>query len=359
MSRKGAGFPVQFGLALALFGVAIVTFIASATTAVAQSEFYKGKTVTVVLGDPPGGGADTYARLFAQALPRFLPGAPTAIVQNMPGASSLLAANYVYKTAPRDGTVIVMPQAAAIFARMFGNQSAAYQPNEFQFIGNLDQATGTCSAWKGSGLTSFEDLLNRPALLAASAPSGVASEYPRAFNALYGTRVHVIHGYVGTSNIVVAMQNGEVQGSCAFMVSALRSAFKNYFDAGQLTPIIQTARRDPTLIGVPHILDFARNDDERQVMRLITDRDIMARSLAVAPGAPQDRVAMLRAAFDAIMKDKAFLDGAARANLPINPSSAGDVEALVKDMTGARPDYIARARGSRIRRGREYRSDVA
>jgi tripartite-type tricarboxylate transporter receptor subunit TctC len=331
----------RLGFVLAVVGAGL-----AASSAAAQTEFYKGKTVTVVLGDPPGGGADTYARLFAQALTRFLPGAPTTIVQNMPGASSLLSANYVYKTAPRDGTVIGMPQAAAIFARMFGNKAAAFEPGEFQWIGNLDQATGTCSAWKGSGLSSFDDLLNKPTLLAASAPSGVASEYPRAFNALYGTRTRVIHGYTGTSNIVVAMQNGEVQGSCAFMVSALRSAFRGYFEAGDLRPIIQTARRDPTLVGVPHILDFARNEDERQVMRLVTDRDVMARTMVVAPGVPADRVALLRAAFDSIVKDREFLDGAARAGLPIEPSSAAEVDALVKGMTGAKPEHIARARAA-------------
>ncbi len=321
-------------------------WLVAAPAALAQSDFYKGKVVSIVLGDPPGGAADTYARLFARELPRFLPGAPTIIVRSMPGASSLLSANYVYKTAPRDGTVIGMPQAAAVFTRLFGNPAALFEPNEFQWIGNLDQATGTCSAWKGSGLTSFADLLNTPTLLAATSPSGLASEYPRAFNAIYGTRARVIHGYPGTSDILVAMQNGEAQGSCAFMVSSLRSAFKTYFESGELKPIIQTARRDPTLAGVPHILDFARDEDERSVMRLVTDRDIMARTLLVAPGVPADRVAALRAAFDAIVKDKEFLDGAARASLPINPSSAAEVDALVKSMTGAKPEHIARARAA-------------
>ncbi len=315
-------------------------------TGLAQEDFYKGKNITLVIGDPPGGGADTYARLFMQHLPRFLPGQPAAIVQNMPGASSVVAANFAYKTAPKDGTLLVMPQAAAVFARMFGNQSAAYEPDEFQWIGNLDQATGTCSAWKGSGLTSFEDLLNKPILLAAVAPSGVASEYPRALNALYGTRIKVIHGYVGTGNIVIAMQNGEIQGSCAFMVSALKSAFRTHYENGNLTPVLQAARRDPELKGVPHILDFARNDEEREVMRLISDRDVMARSIAFPPGVPITRVALMRRAFDSVMKDAAFLEGAAKANLPILPNTGAEIEALVREMIKAPASVLARARAA-------------
>ncbi len=327
-----------------IFGVAFAAFAAGGARA--EDDFYRGKVVTLVIGDPPGGGADTYARLYAQHLPRFLPGAPSVVVQNMPGASSVVAANYAYKTAPKDGTLLVMPQAAAVFARMFGNQAAAYQPDEFQWVGNLDQATGTCSAWKGSGLKSFEDLINKPVLLAAVAPSGVASEYPRALNALYGTRIKVIHGYVGTGNIVIAMQNGEIQGSCAFMVSALKSAFRTHFENGDLTPILQAARRDPELKGVPHILDLARDDGEREVMRLISDRDIMARSIALPPGAPADRVATMRRAFDAIMKDPAFLEGAAKANLPILPNTGAEIEALVKRMMAAPAPVVARARAA-------------
>ena len=323
-------------LALVMFGAA----------AMAQEDFYRGKTITLVIGDPPGGGADTYARLFMQHLPRFVPGAPSTIVQNMPGASSVVAANYAYKTGPKDGTLLLMPQAAAVFARMFGNQAAAYEPNEFQWIGNLDQATGTCSAWKGSGLNSFDDLLTKPVLLAAVAPSGVASEYPRALNALYGTRIKIIHGYVGTGNIVIAMQNGEIQGSCAFMVSALRSAFRTHYESGNLKPILQAARRDPELKGVPHILDLARNEEERKVMQLISDRDIMARSIAFAPGVPADRVAMMRRAFDAVMKDAAFLEGAAKANLPILPNTGAEIEALVKDMMASPANVVARARAA-------------
>ena len=249
--------------------VSLLAFASLAVSASAQEDFYRGKTVSFVIGDPPGGGADHYAKLFTHHLQRFVPGAPNIIVQHMPGASSIVAANHVYRNGPKDGTMMLMPQAAAVFARMFGNQAAVYEPSEFQWIGNLDQATGTCSTWKGSGLNSFDDMLNKTILLAAVAPSGVASEYPRALNALYGTRIKVIHGYVGTGNILIAMQRGEVQGSCAFMVSALKSAFGPYYNSGELKPVLQAARKSPELAGVPHILDLARNDEERAVMRQI------------------------------------------------------------------------------------------
>ena len=140
-------------------------------------------------------------------MPRHIPGNPSVVVQNLPGAGSMTAANTLYNTAPKSGSQLGMFASAVAIEPLLGNASAKYDITRFEWVGNLDQATGTCSTWKGSGLNSFDDMLNKTILLAAVAPSGVASEYPRALNALYGTRIKVIHGYVGTGNIVIAMQN--------------------------------------------------------------------------------------------------------------------------------------------------------
>ena len=222
----------------------------------------------------------------------------------------------------------------------------SYKPNEFTYIGSLDQATGTCSAWRGSGLASFDDLLQNTTLLGAVAPSGVASEYPRSMNALFGMRIRVVHGYEGTGAIRLAMQRGEVQGSCAFMLSSLKSAFRDDYQSGQLVPVVQFARKSEELRGVPHVLDFARSELERQVFNLIYNRDVVARSLVAPPGIAPERTAMLRAAFDAAIKDTALIDTLTKAGLPLNPMSGAVIDSFVQDYMASPPEAVAWARAA-------------
>jgi tripartite-type tricarboxylate transporter receptor subunit TctC len=323
-----------------------VAGLAAATPGHAADEFYKGKVLTIIISDPPGGGADTYARLVAQNIGRFLPGSPAAVVQSMPGASGIVATNYLYRSAPRDGTVVLMPLTTALFAPLFGNSATPYKPDEFSWIGSLDKATDTCSAWKGSGIKSFDDVLKSPVTFGAVGPAGVASEYPRAMNALFGTRIKVIHGYPGTSAIQIAMERGEIQASCAFMVSALKSAFRNAYESGKLFPIMQFARKSEELKGVPYVLDYARTEEDRQVFKLVFTRDIAGRPIVAPPKVPGGRVAELRAAFDGLVKDKAFLAGAAKAGLPIVPMSGKEDEDFVRDMMATPPAAVKRARAA-------------
>ena len=173
-----------------------LAILSPAVDAIAQEDFYKGKTLTIISGEPPA-ARQTSMRARSPPIGRHLPGHPNVIVQAMPGASSIISANYLYQKAPRDGTTLLMPLTSALFASVFGSTGASCKPNEFTWIGSLDRATGTCSAWKGSGLASFEDLLKNTTLLGAVAQSGVASEYPRSMNSRCSTRTRVIHGYEG------------------------------------------------------------------------------------------------------------------------------------------------------------------
>ena len=325
--------------------LALAALLAPAT-APAQEDFYRGKLVTIVVGDPPGGAADAYARLLQANLGKYLPGNPTLIVQTMPGASSIIAANYLHKSAPKDGTVLLMPQAAAIMAPLFGNQAAAYKPADFVWIGNFDQATGTCSVWQGAGVSSFEDLLTHPSMLGAVAPSGVASEYPRSMNALFGTRIRVIHGYEGTGQLVLAIHNGEIQGACAFMLSALKGPFRNDYESKNLFPIIQFARKSEELPGVPHILDFAKTEEDRKLFNLVYNRDTLGRGIVVPLGVPPERVALLRAAFDAALHDPSLHETAERAGLPLNSMSGAEAEAFAKDLANVSPEIVKRAQAA-------------
>jgi tripartite-type tricarboxylate transporter receptor subunit TctC len=329
-------------LLAALAAVALLTAFAAHGQGPAEG-FYKGKVVTVLVGTPPGGGFDAYARLFAAHVARHLPGTPTVIVQNMPGASTITATLHLYGNAPRDGTVMLMNQSTAVFAPLFGNQSTPYKPTDFTWIGNFDQATGTCAVWQGSGITSFEDMLKARTIVGASAPSGVASEYARAMNALFGTQIRVIHGYGSTPGMLLAMQRGEVQGSCGFMLSSLESVYRNEYHDGKLTPVVQFAHKSEDLKGVPHVLDFAKSDEDKAVFNLTFGRDVMGRPLLAPPALPAERTKELRAAFDAVVADPAFREAAERAKLPLVPMSGAEVEAFVRDMMATPPAAVARA----------------
>ena len=308
-----------------------------------DTPFVQGKTFTVVIGYPPGGGYDAYGRLLAAHMGKHLPGKPGTVVQNMPGASSIRAANYIFSKAPADGTVVGLFASSAAFAPVFGNKAAQFKPGAFTWVGNMERATGTCSVWQASGLKTFQDVLEKPVIFGASGPAGFDSEYPRAINALFGTRIRVIHGYNGATSVLLAMQRGEVQGGCGFPIASLKSVRRDDFQSGRLIPIVQFALKSDELKGVPHVGDLARSSDDRKVFNLIFNRDVLGRPVAAPPSLPPARAAMLRAAFDAMIKDGAFLKDAERRHLVIDAEAGASVSAFVNEMTSYTPDIVARA----------------
>jgi tripartite-type tricarboxylate transporter receptor subunit TctC len=305
--------------------------------------FYKGKVVTILVGTPAGGGFDAYGRLYAAHVGAHLPGNPTVIVQNMPGASTITATLHLYANAPRDGTVMLINQSTAVFAPIFGNQSTPYKPSDFTWIGNFDQETGTCSVWSSSGVKSFDTILKGKTVFGASAPSGVASEYARSLNSLFGTSIRVIHGYGSTGGMLLAMQRGEVQGSCGFMLSSLESVYHTQYEGKQLIPVVQFAHKSEELKGVPHVFDFAKSEEDKEVFKLVFGRDIMGRPLLAPPKLPPERTAMLRKAFDEVVVDPDFKQAVEKARLTLVPMSGAEVEAFIADMTSVSPAAVARA----------------
>ena len=321
------------------------SFLASADNASAQEpDFYRGKTLKVVVGYEAGGGYDVFGRLLAAHIVNHLPGRPTAIVLNMPGASSMRSAEYLFSKAARDGTEIALFASSAVFAPLLGNPAARYDAENFNWVGNLGQATGTCSVWHASGLSTLQDLMQKPAIFGASAQAGFDSQYPRAMNAALGTRIRVVHGYNGAASVQLAMERGEVQGGCAFPLDALLSLRKQDYEAKRLIPVIQFALRSDVLAGVPHVMDFARNEEEREVFNVLFNRDKLGRPVVAPPGLPAGRARMLQDAFAATVKDPDFLAEAAKHDLPLNPQTGREVEAFVKEMQGYPSAVVERAR---------------
>jgi hypothetical protein len=249
----------------------------------------------------------------------------------MPGASTLRAANYIYNNAPRDGTAIGAFSAGAIFAPLMGNKKAKFETAKFTWIGNVEKSTGTCAVWKNPDINNMNDVLRKPSLFGASGATRVMSEFPRGMNALISAHAKVIHGYAGGTGVFLAMQRGEVHGSCAMALSTLQSVRHDDWKSGRLVVLVQNGfEPDPALKGVLHIYDFARSEDDRKAMELIFGRQTLGRRLAAPPGLPADTTRTLRAAFDATMKDPKFRDEAKKRGLNIEPMSGEAVENLIK-----------------------------
>jgi tripartite-type tricarboxylate transporter receptor subunit TctC len=332
---------ITFGHILA---AAVLMPAATATAQESDTNFLKDKNVTIVVGYSPGGGYDRYARTLANHMHRHLPGASSVIVQNMPGASSIRAANYIASKAPRDGTVMGVFSSSAAFSPLLGNKAALFKPDEFTWIGNMDQQTGTCSVWHTSGIKTFKDLLTRDVIFGASGPAGFDSEIPRAINKLLGTRIRVIHGYNGSSSVFLAVKRGEVMGSCGFTLGQLKSVRRQDFMAGHLVPVMQYSLRSPDLKNVPHIVDLAGNEENRKVFQLVFTRDILGRPVAAPPGLDLKRAKVLRASFTATMKDEAMIRDAERTHLTLNPWTGAQAEDYVREMSALSSEAIARAR---------------
>lgn len=330
---------------LHLFALAAVCAVGQPATAqTADTDFLKGRPFTVIIGFAPGGGYDAYGRLLAAHIGRFLPGNPNVIVQNMPGASSIQAANYIYAKAPKDGSVIAFFASSAAFAPILGNTAAQFKPDEFTWIGNFDQTTGTCTSWHTSGIKTFQDILKQPAIFGASGPAGLDSEYARGINAVFGTQIRVIHGYNGATSVFLAMERGEVQGGCGFPLSSLNSVRRTDFEAGRIIPLVQFALKSADLPGIPHVSDFARTEDERKLFNLVFNRDILGRPIAAPPGLPPERAKMLRAAFDAVSKEDELRKAAERQFLPVVAQSGADVEGFIRDIVSYPAPIIEKAR---------------
>lgn len=295
-----------------------------------SDEFFRGRTLTLIIGLPIGGGYDTYSRVLARHLGRFIAGNPSVIVQNMPGSGGLQAANYLYNVAPRDGSVFAMIAASTLLMPLFGEGSARFETTKFTWLGSMNKDVETCGVWFTHGINRFEDLFEKEAYFGASGPAAITAQHPLALNALTGSRIKVVMGYPGTHEIDLAMQRGELDGGCGLAVSSLKSQYRADWQSGRLKILIQLgAAKHPDLSDVPSMFDYARSEEDLKVMHLISDQLVLGRPLVAPPELPPDRRDALRAGVAATLKDPQFLADAQKALLEINPASAEEIETLL------------------------------
>jgi tripartite-type tricarboxylate transporter receptor subunit TctC len=309
------------------------------------AEFYKGKSVSIVVGHQTGTGFDIYARALAAHLGRHIPGQPSVIVQNMVGASGITAANWLNNIAPKDGTVMATFVHTVPFEPLFGNQKAQYDPAKLSWIGNMEESTGICGVTRASGIIKFEDLLAKETVFGATGATGPLGQFAQAVKNLLGAKLKVVYGYKGSADVKLAMNRGEVQGICGLPMSTVKSFWGEEYRSGEFKPVIQlSGKQHPELANIPNVDKYAKTNEDRQVFDLIFGAQALGRIYVSPPGQPAARTAALRQALAATMKDEKFLADAAKAQIEIEPMSGGQVAALVAKMSAVSPAVVARAK---------------
>jgi tripartite-type tricarboxylate transporter receptor subunit TctC len=315
-----------------------------ANASVLAKEDFKGQTITFIMGAPSGGGYDSYVRPLVQHMGFHIPGNPTMIVQSMPGAGGVRAANYIYNNAPKDGTVVGLVSSTTVFEPLFGNTEAHYATPRFTWIGNVDEIVGTCDVWHSAGIDGIEDVLKREVTFGAGGSGSASAQLATALKNLLGAKINLVRGYSGGPEINLAMQRGEVGGSCGISLSALKTVYATDYRAGRLRPIIQFGLdRHPDLPGVADINDFAKNDEDRGVFDIVFGRYVLGRPILAPPGLSPERAKLLRTAFMDTMADPGFLADAEKQRIEIRPTSSEEVEKVVKRLFSYPQEEIAKA----------------
>ncbi len=311
---------------------------------------YAGATINLYIGYEAGSSYNTYARLFASHMARFLGGKPTIISRNMPGAGGMRAINYLMQAAPRDGSAWAAPaREVAVEPLLYGSESrAAYKsPLELNWIGSLNTEVGVAALWHTTGVKTWEEARDKPIIVAmASAHGGISS---RAVNSLLGARFQQVCCYGGGSNQDLAMERGEVQARIGWSWSSLAATKMDWLKEGKIHLIMQLGlQKNPNIPGnVPLVLDLAGTDRDRQALKIIFAAQSMGRPYVMPPGVPAERLAAARAAFGKMVKDKGFLAEAERTHHEVNdPKSGQEVEEILRDVYTSSPEAVAAARAA-------------
>jgi tripartite-type tricarboxylate transporter receptor subunit TctC len=326
------------GSAAAMIMAALIPSASAQTPA----EFYKGKTVNLVIAYSVGGGYDQYARLLARHLGRHLPGNPQVVPQNMPGAGGMRAANWLQSAAPRDGLVFGATSRAMAFEPLLGNKAAKYDPTRITYIGSANDEVSVCMAWHTSGVTSFAQVQKQQLVVGAGGTADDTYQFPALLNNMFGAKFKMVTGYSGGTEINLAMERGEVKGRCGMPWSTVKASHQHWMRDKSFNLLMQfSLAKHADLPDVPLVVDMGKTDEQRQILRLIFGRQVMGRPYVAPAGVPKDRAAALREAFMATMKDKEFLADVAKSGFEIAAVSGDELQAMVLDIYKSTPPAVA------------------
>jgi tripartite-type tricarboxylate transporter receptor subunit TctC len=317
-----------------------------AACAASSDAFYKGKTISLVIGYPPGGANDVYARLLAQYLGQYIPGHPAVVPQNMPGAGSFVAVNNVYNAAPKDGLTIGLGAPTLALDEKLGTKGVHFKTAQLNWIGRLNPLINIVMTWKTCPVKTIAQAERTQVTLSGTGAGSTVSIYPTVLNNVLGTKFKLVMGYSGSREAMLAMERGEVEGHSTAW-EAVKEAHPDWLRDKEVNILVQFAlRRDPELAHVPTAVELGRNDQERKVLAAIMSASEIGESFFTTPAAPHDRVAILRRAFDQAAKDPRLRADAKRMKLGVAPLSGGEIQTLVATVADLSPDLLARVKAA-------------
>ena len=346
-----AGFDLAHAMRMA--GCALGLTLAAGTAMAQDSveQFFRGKTVNIYIGSAVGGGYDGYARLLARHFGQHIPGNPTVIPQNMPGAASNKATGYVATQAPRDGTAIGAVQPGAILAPLLTDLPVQFDPRKFIYLGSANSDVYLCFVRSDAPIKSFKDTFTREVILGASAEGATLHDMPTMLDNVLGTKLRLVTGYAGSHEVTLAIEKGEVQGMCGMGWVSLSMEHPDWVSSGQIRILAQEDMKGHpavTKMGVPLTVDFAKTEEDRQVMELIYSQAVFGRPYFLPAGVPADRAAALRKAFTAALHDKDLLAEAEKMHFDVGALSGEELQAMIARLYALPARISQRAKASLI-----------
>ena len=315
------------------------------TKAAAEDAFFRGKTITIIIPIGPGGAYDAYARLIARHLARFLPGDPTVIARNMPGAGGVIASNYLCNAAPQDGTTLSIITSTFASEELFANPQIRYDSRRFLAVGRLADTTSVLFFWHASPIKTLQDMLTKPSTVAISSVHEIPAYRLQAMNAFLGTSIKMIPGYPSARDYVLAVERGETDGGTSTFVG-LSQFYSTYLEEKKLNVLVQfSIKRDPVMPDVPAIVELIKDPEEKQIFRQLVSNDEIGRALFTTPNVPPERLGQLRSAFQAMVADLQFRSDATQLHLPLAVESGEQMQRVVGDMFDVSPAMLAKLRG--------------
>ncbi len=322
----------------------VSVFLCSAAQA---QEFYKGKVISIITSTGEGGSYDGAARTLARHMPRYIPGAPTIVVKNMPGGGHTLATNFIFVTAPKDGTTIGTVSNSMPMHQLVDGRGVRFDVAKFNWIGSVGLSNLTVTYCYKTGAKTLDDAFNREIIMGATGTGSGTFLYPNALNKVLGTKFKLVTGYRSSTEVDLAMERGEVEGRGGASFSTVYQEHADWLKEGKLIIAAQIGHeRDPMMKDIPLVSEFAKTDEARQILRFISSPMGVGRPYIAPPGVPAERVELLRRAFDATMADKEFMDEANKQALDIRPMKGEVLEGIIQETVKTPPDILAKVRSA-------------
>jgi tripartite-type tricarboxylate transporter receptor subunit TctC len=332
-------------LRIALITGALVAAALPSMGRAQDAAFYKGKTIRIVISTGVAGGYAEYARLLADHMGRHIAGQPNFLVQSMPGAGGLLAANHLYTQAPQDGTTIGMVHSSVPLTPLWGNKGVRFDTLKFNWLGSFDRTDGMCIAWHTSPIKTWSDMLEKQFTVGSSGAGSQMDTYPAILNKLFGTKIKVVAGYKDGTDVYLAMERGELDGRCGGQLTVIKSTRPYWLTEHKITvPILIAEKRSAEFPDTPTVMEFVKDQATRQQLDLLMVAQNLDRPVMAPPGVPAERIKVLREAFNATLADPAFLADVDKKNLHVEPVSGADMAVALARAFALPPEIIAGAR---------------